>query len=148
MPSPKLLVFLDSNVLFSALYSTKGSTVNILNLFIAGKLKAVISQQVLEEVARNMKAKLPQTLPAFQDFLLDTPPIIVTNPSPEEVNEWSELINFEDAGILASAVAVQPDYFVTGDKHFFESPKIAERSGLRIVTPSQLFQVLKESKIA
>jgi uncharacterized protein len=148
VPSPKLLVFLDSNVLFSALYSTKGSTVSILNLFIAGKFKAVISQQVLEEVARNMKAKLPQTLPAFQDFLLDNPPIIVKNPSLEEVNEWSEVINFEDAGILASAVAVQPDYFVTGDKHFFESTKIAERSGLRIVTPSQLLQVLKDSKIA
>lgn len=144
MPSPKPLVFLDTNVLFSALYSTKGTAGDILNYFIAGKLEIVISQQVLEEVVRNMKAKLPQTLLAFQNFLLDSPPVIVKNPSPEEIRVWSELINFDDAGILASAVAVQPDYLITGDKHFFENPNIVEQSGLRIVTPSQF---LKECKL-
>ena len=143
MPSPKLLVFLDTNVLFSALYSTTGPAAYILNNFIAGKLSVVISQQVLEEAVRNMKAKLPQTLPAFQRFLLDNPPVIVKNPSTEEVKEWSKLINFDDAGILASAMAVQPDYLVTGDKHFFENSKIIERSGLRIVTPAQFIKEFK-----
>ena len=145
MPSPKLRVFLDTNVLFSALYSTTGPAAYILNNFIAGKLSVVISQQVLEEAVRNMKAKLPQTVPAFQRFLLDNPPVIVKNPSPEEVKEWSKLINFDDAGILASAIAVQPDYFLTGDKHFFENPQIFEKSGLNIMTPSQFLKEYNKS---
>ena len=144
MPSLKPLVFVDANVLFSALYSAKGPAVSILDDFVVGKIRVVISQQVLEEVIRNLKAKLPYALHAFQHLLINTPPVIVKNPSPEEVREWSKLINFDDAGILASAVAVQPDYLITGDKHFFENPNIVEKSGLRVITPGQF---LKEYKL-
>ena len=143
-PSPKPLIFLDTNVIFSAFYSGKGTANIILSHFVNGKIKVVISQQVLEEVIRIFKQKLPQVLPSFQKFLINTPPMIIENPSFKEVTEWAKVIDFEDAGILASAVAVQPDYLITGDKHFFESPQIAEKSGLRIVTPAQFLKELKK----
>lgn len=144
MPSsPRPLVFLDTNVIFSGLYSGKGPAGIILEYYIDGKLKMVISQQVLEEVVRTIKQKLPQVLPAFQKLLLNAPPMIVKNPSSKEIMEWSKVINYEDAGILASASAVQPDYLITGDQHFFESPQIAEKSGLRIVTPAQFVKEMK-----
>lgn len=145
MPSPKIMIFLDTNVIFSGLYSAKGPAGIILEYFIDGKLNVVISQQVLEEVISNIKLKLPKALPVFQNLLINTPPAIVKNPSFKEIVEWSMVINSEDAGILASAVAVQPDFLVTGDKHFFQSVRIAEKSGLQIVTPSQFLKKFKKS---
>jgi putative PIN family toxin of toxin-antitoxin system len=143
VPDLKRRVFLDTNVLFSALYSGKGPAGYIFDYFIDGKLSVVISQQVLEEVIRNMKLKLPRALPLFQQLLIDNPPVIVEIPSMEEVLEWAKIINFEDAGVLASAAAVQPDYLVTGDKHFFENPQIAQKSGLRIITPARFLVEFK-----
>ena len=143
MPSHKILIFLDTNVLFSALYSGKGSAGLILDYFIDGRIEVVFSQQVLEEVIRNMKVKLPAALPVFRNLLLDNPPKIIENPSSKEVMQWAEYINFDDAGILASAFAVQPDYLVTGDKHFLDNHQIAMKSGLQIVTPTQFLQAFR-----
>jgi putative PIN family toxin of toxin-antitoxin system len=136
---------MDTNVLFSALYSDKGPAGEILDYFINGKLNVVVSQQVLEELIRNIKVKLPQALPVFQSLLVNAPPMIIKNPSSMEIAEWGKVINFEDAGILASAVSVQADYLLTGDRHFFENPQIARKSGLRIVTPAQFLKRFKTS---
>jgi len=47
-----------------------------------------------------------------------------------------------DAAILAAAMGAQPDYFVTGDKHFTGNPGIAEEAGLHIVTPARFLRLL------
>lgn len=143
MSSSKMLIFLDANVILSALFSAGGPEGVILDYFIEGKFKVVISQHVLEEVIHNIKLKLPKALPVFQNLLILAPPAIIENPSFKEIIEWSMVIRLEDAGILASAVAVQPDFLVTGDKHFFESAEIAAKSGLRIVTATQFLEIFK-----
>lgn len=145
LSKPNPLVFMDSNVFFSGLYSSIGPAGICLELFVNGKLRVVISQQVLEEVVRTIKEKLPEALPSFMKLLLNAPLIIVKDPSTREASSWSKIINNEDAGILASAITANSDYLVTGDKHFFASESIAEKSGLRIVTPAQLLKEL-ESK--
>lgn len=141
-PKPSLRVFLDSNVIFSGLYSSEGASGIILERFIDGEFRVVISQQVLDEVVRTLKDKLPEALPALRRLLVSIPPEIVKDQSSEEVARWAEVIHMEDAGILAAAVAANPDYVVTGDKHFFENPSIAEKSGLCIVTPAQFLKRL------
>ncbi len=135
-------VFLDSNVLFSALYSPDGVPGAILNMFAKGQIRVVVSRQVLEEIVRTAKEKLPEALPALNELLVSIPPEVVEDPSQEEVARWATVIHRGDAPILAAAVAAQPDYLVTGDSHFFNSPRIAEETGLRIVTPTQLLEVL------
>jgi len=126
------------------LYSSEGVPGIILERFIEGKLRVVISQQVLEEEVRTIKEKLPEGLPSLGRLLVSVPLEIREDPDPEEVARWAEVIHPEDAGILAAAVAVQPDYLVTGDKHFFENPSIVERTGLQIVTPAQFLARLEE----
>ena len=144
-PSPRPRVFLDSNVIFSALYSPKGAPATIFRQFIDGKLTIVISQQVLEEVVQTLKEKLPDTIPYLRRLLINIPPEICEDPAPEEVNRWAGVINADDAGIIAAAVASQPDYLVTGDKHFFSTHAIADESGLRIVTPGQFIRACKDA---
>lgn len=140
MPEPKPQVFLDSNVIFSGIYSSKGAPAVILERFIEGKLMVVVSQQVLDEVIRTIKEKLPEALPALRKLMVNSPPEIRKDPTPEEVKHWSGLLDIGDAAIIAAAVTAQPDYFVTGDRHFIENPEIAERAGLQIVTPAQFLE--------
>jgi len=144
-PKPKPRVFLDSNVIFSGIYSSRGAPGTILEHFIEGRLRVVISQQVLEEVVRTIKHRLPEALPGLRRLLLSIPPEIRSDPSSDEVAGWAEVIHIEDASILAAAVAAQPDYLVTGDKHFFENPGIEDKSRLCIVTPAQFLKCLEES---
>jgi putative PIN family toxin of toxin-antitoxin system len=140
VPEPKPSVFLDSNVIFSAIYSSKGAPAVILERFIEGRLMVVVSQHVLDEVIRTIKEKLPEALPALRKLLVNAPPEIRKDPTPEEVKHWSGLLDIGDAAIMAAAVTAQPDYFVTGDRHFLENPEIVKRAGLQIVTPAQFLE--------
>jgi putative PIN family toxin of toxin-antitoxin system len=135
-------VFLDSNVLFSGLHSPNGAPGLILRRFAEGKVAVVVSQLVLEEVVRTIKAKLPEALPALHRFLLNAPLEVVENPSSEETAKWAQMTNAEDAPILAAAVAAQVDYLVTGDQHFFDDTRIARELGLRIVKPVESLDCL------
>lgn len=143
-PEHKPRVFLDSNVIFSGIYSPQGPAGIILEHFINGKIDIVISQQVLEEEARTIKEKLPEALSALQTLLINSTPEIIKDPLFEDIARWFELINNEDASILAAAIAAQPDYLVTGDKHFFENRNIARQTELSIATPAQFLQRMKK----
>ncbi len=112
----------------------------ILERFIEGRLMIVVSQQLLDEVIRTIKEEIPEALPALRKLLVNAPPEIRKDPTPEEVKRWSGQLDIGDAAILAAAVAAQPDYFVTGDRHFTENPEIAEKAGLHIVTPAQFIE--------
>lgn len=143
-PKPRPRVFLDANVVFSGMYSPEGAPAIILKLFVEGRLRAVISQQVLEEVVRTIGRRLPEALPSLRKLLLSVPPEIAEDPAPEDIGFWAQLVHGDDASVLAAAVAARPDYLVTGDRHFFANPGIAEKSGLRIVTPAQFLECWDE----
>jgi putative PIN family toxin of toxin-antitoxin system len=143
----KLGVFLDSNVIISGLYSSKGAPGMIMKYFITGELMVVISQKVLEEVVFNINKKIPEILPVLRKILLNSPPKIVKNPTSKEINKWENVINRQDASILAAAVAANPDYLITGDKHFFENPDIAKKSRLDIITPVEFLKYFKKGNV-
>ena len=143
----KLHIFLDSNVIISGLYSSKGAPGAIMKYFIDGKLIVVISQRVLEEVIFNINKKIPEILPALRKILLNSPPEIIKNPTFEEASKWKEVINRQDANILAAAVIADPDYLITGDKHFFENPDITKKTGLNIVTPVKFLEYFEGKEI-
>jgi uncharacterized protein len=143
VPKPKLRVFLDINVIFSGLYSSQRAPGAILKHFIEGRISIVVSQQVLEEVIRTIKEKLPEALPALKRLLVNTPPEVGADPSPEAIQSWARDIHPADAAILAAAIAATPDYFITGDNHFLENHTIKEKSGLNIVTPAHFLRMLE-----
>lgn len=135
-------IFLDSNVLFSGFHSPDGPPGAILKHFAEGRFVVVVSQQVLEEVVRTFKTKSPKALPALRDFLLNSPLEVVGDPGPEDVAGWTELLDEGDAVIIASAIAAEPDYFITGDSHFLENNRVKKKSGLEICPPSVLLMIL------
>ncbi len=137
---PKPRVFLDSNVIFSGLYSSDGAPGIILEHFIEGRIRVVVSQQVLEEVIRAVKEKLPEALPSLRTLLLNTPPEVVADPNLPDIERWTKKLHLGDAAILAAVISSQPDYFITGDRHFFDDQEIAETAGLKIVTPAEFLE--------
>jgi putative PIN family toxin of toxin-antitoxin system len=139
-PKHRPRIFLDSNVLFSALYSSSGAPHAILSHIINGRLKLVISEQVLEEIVRTIKGKLPEALADLRKLLVSSPLEITEDRGLEAVAPWAEIVDIGDAGILAAAVEAQPDYLITGDRHFFKNPGIADKSGLKIITPAQFLE--------
>ncbi len=143
-PDSRPRVFLDSNVIVSGLYSPEGAPAVILGRFIDGRLRVVISQQVLQEVVRTINEKLPEALASLRKLLMSSPPEITQDPDPADVSRWAGVVHSDDAGILAAAVAAQPDYLITGDKHFLENPGVADKAGLRIVTPAQFLECCDE----
>lgn len=138
----KLKVFLGSNVFISGLYSEKGAPGLIMNNYILGRIDISISQKVLNEIIIILKKKLPSILILLQKFLLTYPPEIIKDPPAEAVKKWNDIINENDATILESAIYCNPDYFITVDKHFFESPIIAGKSGLQIIKPQEFLEIL------
>ncbi len=148
MPKSKPRVFLDSNVIFSGLYSSDGAPGIILEHFIKGDIRVIVSQQVLEEVIRTIKDKLPNALPALKRFLVNTPPEVVADPKLPDIEKWRKQLQVGDAAIFAAAISAQPDYFITGDKHFLDNKDITEGSELRIVAPAQFLEDWgKEDKV-
>lgn len=140
-PSPRPRVFLDTNVILSGLYSPSGAPAKVLRLAIEGQIQVVISRQVLEELVRTFRSKLPDKLEALQRFLTGFLPEVQQDPPPEEVRRWNGVIGQTDAPILAAAVQAKPDYLVTGDKRFM-APEVARESGLRILYPRELLEEL------
>ena len=136
-------VFLDSNVIFSGFYSLEGAPGQILQSCINGRITMVISRQVLDEVIRNVRRKLPDILEPVIDFLSTTAIEVVANPESEEVVDNRMNLSPRDAAVLLAAARAKPDYFVTGDNHFLKNPGLEETLDLRIITPAQLLRILK-----
>jgi uncharacterized protein len=143
VPNPELRVFLDTNVIFSGLYSSRGAPAAVLEYFSTGRIRVIVSQQVLEELIRTFKAKLPEGLPALKRLLLNAAPEVCAGPSAGAISRWAEVLQPGDAAILAAAVAAEADYLVTGDNHFLENPGIMRDAGIKIITPAQLVKMVE-----
>lgn len=136
-PESKPRVFLDTNVIFSGLYSPNGAPGAILERFIEGKIDVVISQRVLEELVRTIRGKLPQALPALRALLTTITPEVQNDPPTEQVEKLTTKLEFADAAILAAAINAKVDYFIAGDSHFLANPDVAGECGLKIISPAE-----------
>jgi predicted nucleic acid-binding protein len=135
MASRRRRPFLDTNVLFSGLYSPCGAPAAILDLHARGELTIVVSRQVLDELVATMRAKRADLLPALERLLVSAPPEVWPSPAPAEVAAAAACVNPTDAPILAAALASGADCLVTGNTRHF-TPEVGRRAGIPIVTPA------------
>lgn len=132
-------VFLDTSVLFSAIFSAGGHARDLLHLAARETLTLVISREVLEETERNLRKKSPEKLPLFTMLIAVLQPDIVDDLTPEEVAAAAVYTIQKDAPIVAAAIKTKADYLVTYDhKDLLDPPEVAEKSGLTIVRPEEV----------
>ena len=130
-------VFLDTNVLVSALYSADGPPGAILRLHVDERITIVVSQLVVDELIRAIRRKFPDALPLLREFLLNTPPEVVPDPSADEIQRFAPGVNRSDAPLLTAAVIAGADYLVSGDVAFMREARRLETS-VALVTPREL----------
>ncbi|MAS35630.1 MAG: PIN domain nuclease [Anaerolineaceae bacterium] len=142
---PASRVFFDASVLFAASYSASGHARDLVLMAIQGRIQAMVSQDVLDEVQRNMIRKAPERVEAYIELLELMNLEIVADPSAEEVWAVEAYVVQKDAPIVAAAINAQPDYLVTFDrKHLIDPPEVAEKSDLMIVVPEVVVIALRD----
>ncbi len=129
---------LDTNVLVSALISTRGNPALLLDKA-AESYTLFISKDILKE----FEAVISRDKFDFTDEEINT--II------EAVVSFSEVVNPaikldviksdpDDNKILECAVACEASYIVSGDRHLLE---LKEYSGIKIITPKAALELLE-----
>ena len=144
MPNPNL--FLDSSALFAGIVSARGGARALLQLTESGHITVTISEQVVAETERAIARKVPSAINDLRQAILASKAQIVRDPSLADVMAHSKLISHPaDVPILLAAMQVKTDYLVTlNRRHFIDDPNVAQRSGLRIGTPGEALNWVRE----
>lgn len=136
------LVFVDANVLLAGSGSRSGASRAVLSLGEFGLIQLVATRQVLDEVERNLRLKLPAGLPVLAELLLHIQLRVLDNPAPGAFERWFSLIEPADAPLLEAALQAGAPYFLTlNSKHF--TPAVAAATGLNILTPGEFVQQIR-----
>lgn len=98
-------VFIDADVLFAGAASPNEHSASLVILRMAELtlIEAIASHQVMIEAERNLSAKMPKALPAFQ-LLVSKCLHVVDDPLPADLEQHIGLANSEDLPILVAAV--------------------------------------------
>src|SRR5439155_20562042 len=114
--------------------SRTGASHAILVLGEIGLLHLVLPEVAVEEVWRNLSAKLPEAVPLFEEFLRAVP-VTIHRPTLRDRDRARELADPKDVPILAAAIGSGARLLVThNDRHF----RSAE--GARLVPPRTLLE--------
>jgi len=136
-------IFIDSSVLFAAGYSYSGHAYDLVKRGLQKQLTLVISEDVRLEVQRNFTNKYPDRLPRIQYFFdnlaFEEAPALTK----EDVLAAAAYTVIKDAPIVAAALKAGCRYLATYDrKHLIDPPEVSEQSGLQILTPGDLLEIL------
>ncbi len=140
-----LRVFVDTSVLFAAVYSASGSASDLMKLAADGLIRLIVSPSILVEVERNILKKLPHGLGYYQRLIFAINAELANELNSEITTKVAEYVVQKDVHVIAAAIAAQPDYLVTYDrKHLLDVPEVTVRSGLKIVTPDVIVKLLED----
>ena len=129
-----LLVCVDADVLIAGLLSRTGASHAILVLGELGLLRLVLPEVAVDEVRRNLAAKLPEAAPLFEEFLRVVP-VWIHRPTSRDRDQASELADAKDVPILAAAIGAGARLLVTHNIRHFRSGE-----GVRVVRPRTLIE--------
>jgi len=118
---PKPRVFVDADVLFAgaASPSEHGASLVVLRLAEITLIDAVVSEQVIIEVERNLADYLSSALPTFRQ-LVSRCVRVVADPAPDQLVAYHGLADPKDTPILAAAVQADCPWLVTFNVRHFQ----------------------------
>lgn len=140
----KLRVFVDTNILLSGIFF-EGNEAKILDLV---EIELLTCEDVVDELRKVVKRKLKYLKErTFEITLFETEralrdiTIIPRAKYSQKIKEAEGLIvHKKDVPILAAALYARPDYFLTGDSHFFTG-KI--KNAVRVMTAKDFLDKIK-----
>lgn len=111
-------VFVDSNILISAMQSATSASRKLL-LLLAEEHQLIICSYSLYEVSRVLSKRFPNKLQEWDQFLARLEFELAYTPSDFSSFPVPNIRDDKDIPILVSAIIAQPDILVTGDHDFF-----------------------------
>ncbi|MBL8092042.1 MAG: PIN domain-containing protein [Anaerolineales bacterium] len=143
----KLNIFLDSSALIAGVISESGAAHALLQLGETEDILLTISELVFNETTRSVARKSPDNLEDVQKEIKKAKIKIVKDPTHAEIQANLYLIEDpDDVPILLAAVKAKVDYLATHDKkHFLNDPKVEERAGIKIGTPRDVLNWIREN---
>lgn len=136
-------VFVDASVLFAAIVSPSGASRELILRAQVQAVTLVVSPYVLAEVERNLARKAPINAPLFA-AIQEIAGFEVVQPTAEQIKQAADYTEPKDAPVVAAAQAGFCEYLTTFDrKHLINPPEVAEKSGLKIVTPDVVLAHLR-----
>src|SRR6186713_1056961 len=97
-------VFFDANVLFAAVYSSQGLPSRVLLASQSGIYSPVVSREVIGELVRNVRRKVPELLPRMAEVLAELRLEVIDTPSFPQLEPWMRRGAVEDAHVIAAAI--------------------------------------------
>ena len=135
-----LAVFFDSDVMIAGSASTTGASHILLQLSEVGIIRGIISHQVLEECRRNLKIKLPESGPVFEEIVSRSIKVRKNSPVPA-LSSLKGQAHPKDIPILAAALKSGARFLVSFNvKHYHPSPE----TGIEIIRPGELLREIRE----
>ncbi len=114
-------IMLDTNIIISGI-AFAGNERKLLDAIYCNNATLVLSEYVILETRTVLKRKFPGKESLLDDFINLFQVEIATIPLEKEINEAQSIIRDQkDAIILATAIGVKPDIFVSGDLDFHTS---------------------------
>ncbi len=134
-----ITVFLDSNVLISALIGSPHSAPVVLVDWLASSPAAelITGRTCIQEVEKNLARKLPQAQALWRQFMIASGIRIVPCPRRSIAG-----INAKDTVVVGAAIAATATHFVTGDKRLLAEMRAAKSSLLQALTPREMLEAL------
>lgn len=136
-------VFIDTNVWFSAFYRSENPE-NLLKAHVEGKIVAIASQKVLNELIKNFKNKYPKALKPLKNFLKTYPPVIIVDPN-HISHEIVDLVDKKDRKIFQSAINSKAKIFVTGNLKHFKIQEIYTKYKIEVIPPREAVMILLDN---
>lgn len=135
-------LFLDSSVLFSAAYSAKGHSRDLLIMAAREEITIVTSKLVIEEVRRNLESYSKEAALYF-DLITASIPFSFVRPTKRQVLVAARYVAFKDAPIAAAARKAKVDLLVTLDKkHLLHNPEVSKFCRMPVVTPKDAVEFI------
>ena len=132
-------VFVDTNIIISAILFPKGKVAIVLSHILA-KHTVVISSYTKDECFEVFRRKFPTKLDLLEDFFINAGFEIYKSSSQYDTAKFPEIRDAKDLPILASAILSDADILLTGDKDF-DDIKISKPL---IFTPAEYFELIRE----
>lgn len=117
-----MIIFVDSNVLISAILNPSGTPSKAFTKAVTLPNKAVICQQNIEEVIKTFRTKFPYKVDDIRMFFITASDALDIIPTPtEKVLSENKIRDITDRPILRAAIEAKADIILTGDKDFLEA---------------------------
>ncbi len=136
--------FIDSNVLFSAAYSSTGHSRDLLVMCLNGEIILVISDFVINETRENLRSSAPGALSYF-DTVLSIVPFEIVH-TPDNISDAEQIVVKKDASIIAAAKLANINGLISLDKkHVLSNSRIPKFINAPVLTPKEAFDMIRRT---